>query len=84
MLLLEVERGDTTLDNTFWNCCFDADGDLKLVKILLAFGADLDCANMYGWRPLHVAAMRGNKALLQLLIRNGAELDAQCWVSGLP
>ena len=48
------------------------EGNIEVVKQHLANGADVNASNMHGETPLHVAALRGHKEVVQLLITNGA------------
>jgi ankyrin repeat protein len=51
-------------------------GDIEAVKQHLAAGADVNEKNEWGGTPLHIAAGRGHKEVVELLIANGAEVDA--------
>lgn len=51
------------------------DGNLSLVKKLLAAGAFVDAVNLEGNTALIWAAQRGNKDLVRLLIDKGADID---------
>jgi len=44
---------------------------------LLAAGAEIEAATAGGIRPLHVAAMRGDSRLLELLLGKGADVHAR-------
>src|SRR5580693_1151240 len=50
--------------------------DLAAAKALIDAGIDVDKAGDLGYTPLHVACMRGNIEMVQLLIDNGANLFA--------
>ncbi|XP_014221894.1 tankyrase-2-like [Trichogramma pretiosum] len=41
--------------------------------MLLKFGARIDVQNQDGYTPLHHAVYRGNKSLVEFLLRNGAD-----------
>lgn len=57
------------------NCCI---GDVAKVKILLKKGVNINAANrMNGWTPLHWAAKRGHKSLVELLLKEGAEKNCK-------
>ena len=50
-----------------------------LVKRILDFGARVDVqdSHMYGYSPLHVAAMFGKAKVFNMLIKAGANVDAR-------
>jgi ankyrin repeat protein len=47
-------------------------GDLELVRVLLACGADPRRGNDYGWTKLHQAAYGNDRALAELMLEHGA------------
>jgi len=47
------------------------------VKMLLEAGADPNARQERGFVPLHDAAMNGNTALVELLLKHGARADAK-------
>lgn len=51
------------------------DKNHKLVKKLILQGADVDCFNFYGKTPLHIAAERGDKIYIDILLSSGANPD---------
>jgi cytohesin len=51
-------------------------GDIEAVKQHLAAGADVDAKTWDGTTPLHNAAVYGHKEVAELLIANGAEVNA--------
>lgn len=52
------------------NCCV---GDEAKVRSLLSKGVDANAANLInGWTPLHWAAKRGHKSIVELLLKQGA------------
>ena len=51
-------------------------GDVKAVKEFLAAAADVN-AKRYGWTPLCEAAINGHKEITELLIANGADVNAK-------
>ena len=52
-------------------------GSLEVAKLLLDYGADTVNEPDGASSPLHGAAMRGDKALVQLLLEHGARKDAK-------
>ena len=54
--------------------CFT--GSLRLVQLLLAFGADIGIQDKEGWTVLHAAAVAGNQSILRYLIAMGADIAA--------
>ena len=50
----------------------------SVVELLLYRGADVDLAERhFGWRPLHMAARKGNPVVVALLLGWGADLHAK-------
>ena len=46
--------------------------------MLLDAGAEVDVTDLrFGYRPLHFSARKGNAGVNELLVRHGADLDAQ-------
>jgi ankyrin repeat protein len=55
-------------------------GDLVEVKRLLKEGAETDgpnAKNSYGWTALILASMNGHKEIVELLLKNGADIEAK-------
>jgi len=52
------------------------DGNLKLVKLLVKFGADVKLANRDGWNALHIAAFGGHQDIILYLIRAGRTVSS--------
>ena len=50
-------------------------GDVEAVKKFLSAGADVN-AKRYGWTPLCEAAINGHKEIAELLIKEGADVNA--------
>ncbi|MDT8990993.1 ankyrin repeat domain-containing protein [Curvibacter sp. APW13] len=46
------------------------------IALLLKAGADTNLGDSYGRTPLHVAAARGDEALMELLLEHGADINA--------
>ena len=55
-------EGQTALHQSCMN------GNLKLVKLLVKFGADTRLANSDGWNPLHIAAFGGHQDITLYLL----------------
>jgi ankyrin repeat protein len=59
---------------------FDAVGvnDVKRVRELLDCGVDINIQDFdKGWSPLHVAAARGAKQAMELLVQRGCDVNVQ-------
>jgi ankyrin repeat protein/L-ascorbate metabolism protein UlaG (beta-lactamase superfamily) len=53
-------------------------GDPEIVRMLIAGGADVQCADEYGWTALHRSAqLLGNVDIAKLLVDAGAEVDLE-------
>jgi len=53
-------------------------GQQPAVELLLAHKANVNVGRAeYGWTPLHEAANRGNKAIAELLLKAGADVNAK-------
>lgn len=51
---------------------------VDVVRTLLEAGAEVDITDQrFGFRPLHLSARKGNAGVSELLVRYGADLDAQ-------
>ncbi len=46
-------------------------------EFLLVYGADIQAQDKHGFTVLHNAAIYGDEELVDLLLRHGADLDAQ-------
>lgn len=51
-----------------------ANGDVKMVDLLLTSGADARAANRYGVRPISLASQSGDAPVLERLIKGGAKV----------
>ena len=69
--------GDSVLEGRFLRAI--QAGDLDLVRQLLGGGSTslLECRDRYGWSPLMVAAAEGRTALVDFLLKRGADLDVR-------
>ena len=50
-------------------------GHLKIIELLLEYGAEIDVLDDHGWGALHKAAAAGNEAIVDLLLKNGADAN---------
>ena len=50
-------------------------GSLDLLQLLLQCGCEANAADYDGRRPLHLAASEGNKQIVELLLREGANRE---------
>ena len=57
-------------------------GDIEAVKQHLAAGADVNAGGVFGKTPLHLAALKDHKEIAELLIANGADVNAKQAVEG--
>jgi len=53
------------------------DGNIEAVKQHLAAGTDVNVKDKVGGTPLHRAAYKGHKEIVELLIDNGADVNAE-------
>ena len=53
------------------------EGSTEAVKYILSLGGDPIAADMYGWTPLHGAAVWGTNDVVKILVDRGAKLDAR-------
>ncbi|MEK9657636.1 MAG: ankyrin repeat domain-containing protein [bacterium] len=52
-------------------------GDVSLVKSLIAAGKDINYQNLHGEIPLHFAVYNGHVEIVKLLLGNGADINAK-------
>src|SRR4051812_42380924 len=52
------------------------DGDLRLARILLESGIDVNARDAHGWAALNWAAGKGDPELVSLLLEHGADVAA--------
>ena len=57
-----------------WTAAFD--GNIEAVKQHLAAGTDVNVKDKDGWTPLHLAAWKSHKKIVELLIDKGANVNA--------
>ena len=60
------------------------DGNIEAVKQHLAAGTDVEVKDVDGWSPLHSATQIGHKEIAELLIANGADVNAMNDVGETP
>lgn len=51
---------------------------------LLEYDADVHACNKVGWTPAHLAALKGNTAILKVLDKAGVQLDVKDGVGCTP
>jgi carboxyl-terminal processing protease len=61
-----------------------ADGEWGMVQMCLTFGADANAKDKYGFTALHIARMRGQKEIADLLLQKGADPNAPIPAGGTP
>lgn len=55
------------------------------VESLIKNGANINSKdNNYGWTPIHTAAHAGHEKIVEVLINNGAQVDARNYLGGTP
>jgi len=77
-VLLETGARVDARDNSQWTPLIRAAAlgkNLKAIKTLLKFGADINARNDYGRTALIEAASSGDNAILEELLKNGADPD---------
>ena len=52
-------------------------GNIQGIKQHIAAGTDVNVKNFYNYTPLHGATFNGHKEIAELLIANGADLNAK-------
>ena len=77
----------TTCENPFTplhNACTGHDTNVKVCKVLIEHGADVNSWNGTGATPLCLAAFWNNVEIGKLLLDNGAEIDKKNSFDGTP
>lgn len=59
-------------------------GDIERMQALLSRRVDINTRNTQGWTSLHVAAAGGDVAVVGLLLKHGADVNAQSYVASTP
>ena len=57
-------------------CRQDSQGEVRVAKLLLERGMDVNTRRKDHWTPLHLASYFGNVKIVRLLLDNGADLEA--------
>ena len=73
--VLVVGCGESAKDISIGDAA--AKGDIEAVKQHLDAGADVNAKGKHGRTPLHYAALNGQKEIVELLIANGANMNAK-------
>ncbi|HEY9301636.1 MAG TPA: ankyrin repeat domain-containing protein [Phormidium sp.] len=83
-----VERGDTQTVRHYLDLGINANsrvnnqnllhfaGSKEVAELLIAKGADVNAKGVYGWTPLHLAAVSDRIKVAQTLIAKGADINA--------
>ena len=77
-LLISPILAGALITSAFANSIHEAarSGDVSVVQTLLNTGIDVNKKNEDGWTPLHIAASKNHKTIVELLIENGAEINS--------
>mmetsp|Transcript_28630 Transcript_28630/g.64580 ORF Transcript_28630/g.64580 Transcript_28630/m.64580 type:complete len:197 (+) Transcript_28630:39-629(+) len=73
--LSSVNKVDCHGRGLLWFAC--ESGQLEVARALLHQRAAVDQPDLLGWRPLHLASYHGHLDLVQLLVAEGSDLNAQ-------
>ena len=58
-------------------------GNVAQIKSLVAGGVDVETQDDLGWRPIHMAAERGQPKSVRALTKLGADVTAHYWAATL-
>ncbi|VDM02230.1 unnamed protein product [Schistocephalus solidus] len=61
-----------------------ADGNVRMMKLLIQLGASVNARDNFWWTPLHHASHSGMVDVVELLLSQGAEVDAQALNGATP
>jgi cytohesin len=76
--LLIANDADVNAKNKYGETPLLSAATKGIAELLIAKGADVNAKDeVYGWTPLHVAAINGHKEVAELLIAKGAEVNAK-------
>ena len=53
------------------------DEDIKGIKAIIKKYGDVDEKSSFGWTPLHLAIFKGYEKIVELLLKNGADINIQ-------
>lgn len=73
---INLDCVDESKNQLIHYACF-ANGDLDIVKCLIASGVDINCANNYNIYPIHYACINGDESLkiVECLVASGADIN---------
>lgn len=78
----EVDELDDDGLTALQRSCFI--GNLKLVQLLVTYGANIHIQDREGWSVLHASAVAGNYSILRYLISTGADVSVRNDLGQLP
>ena len=59
-------------------------GNIKICKLLIEKKHQINCVNMFGQSPLHIAYINNNNNIIKLLVESGASHDIRDIYNNLP